>query len=235
MDLLDRLARRIEFHESGCWIWLGYPNKNTGYGYAMLDGKNRLAHRAVYEALVEPITVEMTLDHLCRVRLCVNPDHLEEVTLGENLRRARCYRGRAIVVRPGLEISARPIARPLYCPKGHPYTKSNSYVRPNGVRNCRECGRLRGLEILRERRDDEAFRLRKLELRREWYQRHKDDYNAQRRAVSALLLKRPRIEDDHIVGAEGVGLFGLEGGAGGGSDRHYPPRSDLAGERGDGV
>lgn len=69
---------------SGCWIWIGELNHS---GYGMIDRKK--AHRAVYEHFVGPIPDGLTIDHLCRVRCCVNPDHLEPVTNRENILRGQ--------------------------------------------------------------------------------------------------------------------------------------------------
>jgi hypothetical protein len=65
-----------------CWIWQRRVNEK-GYGH----GNNGLAHRAYYEALHGKLPVGLVLDHLCRVRACVNPDHLEPVTNAENIQR----------------------------------------------------------------------------------------------------------------------------------------------------
>ncbi len=71
-----------------CWEWKGTIATN-GYGHIEYDGVARLAHRFIYEALVGPIKEGLTLDHLCRVRRCVNPDHLDPVAIGENIRRGQ--------------------------------------------------------------------------------------------------------------------------------------------------
>src|SRR5215471_680067 len=73
-----------------CWLWTG--NKQHGYGIYSLrsNGRNERpkAHRFAWEFFNGEIEPGMTLDHICRVRHCVNPDHLEEVTRAENTRRA---------------------------------------------------------------------------------------------------------------------------------------------------
>jgi hypothetical protein len=80
------LQRRILVNEDGCWIWQLAPNDN-GYGKAKHRTVRYLAHRLVYTYIKGEIPEGMQLDHLCRVRICVNPDHLEPVTGGENIRR----------------------------------------------------------------------------------------------------------------------------------------------------
>lgn len=78
---------KYEIDENGCWIWKGYVAKH-GYGY-----QGRVpAHRAVYIEHRGVIPPGLDLDHLCRVRACVNPDHLEPVTRAENLRRGKNVR-----------------------------------------------------------------------------------------------------------------------------------------------
>jgi hypothetical protein len=70
----------------GCWFWRARIIA-TGYGSFSLDGRKVMAHRFAYELLVGPIPEDLELDHLCRVRHCVNPAHLEPVTHRENILR----------------------------------------------------------------------------------------------------------------------------------------------------
>jgi hypothetical protein len=80
-------AKNLGFH-SPCWIWQGTVERD-GYGRAYINGKKELAHRAIYKQKHGTIPAGFVLDHLCRVRACVNPDHLEVVTIAENIRRGR--------------------------------------------------------------------------------------------------------------------------------------------------
>lgn len=112
-----------------CWLWTGSLN-NRGYGQvAGPDGRLLLAHRAVYELFVGPIPEGLTIDHLCRVRACCNPAHLEPVTHAENVLR-------------GLSPSAVH-ASATHCPQGHPYDDENTHLSREGWRSCKECNRSR--------------------------------------------------------------------------------------------
>lgn len=86
-DLPRTLPRKIKVNdETGCWEWLGtmYP---TGYGAIRFADRLWRAHRLIYTLLVEPIPTGLVLDHLCRVKHCVNPSHLDAVPQYENVRR----------------------------------------------------------------------------------------------------------------------------------------------------
>ena len=89
---LDLLPPHIQagiapFTGDGCWLWVK-SRSHDGYGWASLGNKTHQAHRLVYRLIVGEPPEGTHLDHLCRVRHCVNPDHLEPVTPGENLRRS---------------------------------------------------------------------------------------------------------------------------------------------------
>lgn len=110
-------------NEQGCMLWMGYVNP-TGYGRLSLGRKMTLAHRAAYALAYGGIPEGLTLDHLCRVRHCVAPDHLEPVTAAVNTLR-------------GSGPTALN-ARKTHCPQGHAYDEANTYVF-RGSRNCRTC------------------------------------------------------------------------------------------------
>jgi hypothetical protein len=92
-----------------------------------------MAHRFAYESVHGPITPGLVIDHLCRVRLCVNPAHLEPVTPGENSRR-----GYAWLLNRRNHQTVK-----THCPAGHAYRGANLYVSPRGDRRCRTCHRER--------------------------------------------------------------------------------------------
>lgn len=114
-----------------CWRWLAYVGKH-GYGLFRLDNQMRLAHRVVYELLVGPIPAGLELDHLCRVRSCVNPKHLEPVTRSENILRSPL---RASGFGGGIANSKK-----THCPNGHPY----DYVEHSKHGPRRRCSICRG-------------------------------------------------------------------------------------------
>lgn len=87
------------------------------------------AHRAVYETFVGDIPDGMVLDHLCRTPSCVNPDHLEPVPQGENLRRASTS-------------TPSKNAAKTHCKNGHPFDEANTAYRYGGWRVCRQCQRM---------------------------------------------------------------------------------------------
>lgn len=89
--LAERFAANHEPGEGGCWIWKNSPAGN-GYGRISVNNTLQYAHRVSYELHIGPIPDGLTIDHLCRVQMCVNPAHLEPVTLAENTRRELAVR-----------------------------------------------------------------------------------------------------------------------------------------------
>lgn len=118
---------------SDCWLWAGLVS-SSGYGIYLvkIDGKwrQRKAHRLLYELERGEIPEGLVIDHLCRVRQCVNPEHLEPVTIGENLMRGE-----------GLQARNR---RKTHCVNGHGYTPENTIFRKheNNGRRCRTCNNI---------------------------------------------------------------------------------------------
>lgn len=131
---LDRLMKHVvPVPESGCWLWDGYWS-TKGYGITTLKNNPYYAHRVMYESLRGPVPKDMELDHLCRVKCCVNPDHLEAVTSRENTLR-------------GTAPSAMH-ARQTHCIHGHPLAADNMAYWEVGTRkrHCKECNKLRHIK-----------------------------------------------------------------------------------------
>jgi hypothetical protein len=78
---------RYVIDDKGCWIWSGAVHK-SGYGQIKWKGKSTVAHRVIYELIKGEIPTGLIIDHLCNVKLCVNPDHLEAVNYSLNTQRA---------------------------------------------------------------------------------------------------------------------------------------------------
>jgi len=111
-----------------CWLWTGFLTKR-GYGHCCAEGRQWLAHRAIYTIHKGPIPEGLTLDHLCYNPACVNPEHLEPVTLLENIYRSLPHR-----------------IKRTHCKHGHEYTAENTHYRQNKgyeERVCRECNRIK--------------------------------------------------------------------------------------------
>jgi len=117
---------KVEFTDS-CWLWAA-PDASLGYGQFWIGTRKVYAHRWIYEFCVGSIPDGLQIDHLCRVRHCVNPDHLEPVTVRENI-----LRGEGLPAR---------LARQTHCKWGHEFTEENTYRSSrHGCRNCRACHR----------------------------------------------------------------------------------------------
>ncbi|TBO59895.1 HNH endonuclease [Streptomyces kasugaensis] len=109
----------------------------NGYARISVDGERQYAHRVSYEAFVAPIPDGLVIDHLCRNRGCVNPEHLDAVT-----QRVNVLRG---------ESPAAARARQVACIHGHQLDATNTYRAANGTRKCRRC-RANARERSRRRR-----------------------------------------------------------------------------------
>lgn len=124
----DRLLEGVEVDDNGCWLWQGYI-RSDGYGQIGVrrdDGQWRMraAHRVSYETFIGFLG-DLDVDHLCKVRHCIKPHHMDAVTRHENTRRgdstwAKQYReGR--------------------CENGHDLTLANALASAGNQKRCREC------------------------------------------------------------------------------------------------
>lgn len=131
----NRFWNKIDPQPNGCWNRIGCTDGN-GYSRVQLERRSFSGHRAAYTWTKGPIPDGLFLDHLCRNRRCVNPDHLEPVSHDENMARG---------MRPNQ----------THCKWGHEYTPANTgwLKRPNGKvsRDCHIC-RLRYKKQQRERK-----------------------------------------------------------------------------------
>jgi hypothetical protein len=124
----ERLMSKIR-HVGEHWMWTG-AKSGSGYGVLSMPTPSgwqpRPAHRIAYELLVGSIPDGLTIDHLCRVRLCVNPAHLEPVTMRENILRG--------------ESPTAKNARKTTCDQGHPLRVRPAYP---STRMCRTCANIK--------------------------------------------------------------------------------------------
>lgn len=182
LNLSESFWSKVAIVEDGCWMWMAGRHR-SGYGVFNIKGRQHVAHRLAYEALQGDIPEGLDLDHLCRVRACVNPDHLEPVTRRENLLRSpitltsikasqtTCIRGHEFTPE-NVQIRRKdgtrhcrtcrrerdrrsyiPAAPKTHCSRGHAFTPENTMVRSNGSRNCRTCRRERKRQLRAERRE----------------------------------------------------------------------------------
>lgn len=138
--ITQRFWSKVEIAPTGCWLWLARRSPD-GYGRMSTGGHEVNAHRLSYELFRGPIPDDLVIDHLCRVRHCVNPDHLEPVTNLENALRSPLVAGKT------------------HCKWGHEFTPENTLwvtgparVGRRKQRRCKACARRRQNEYRRARR-----------------------------------------------------------------------------------
>lgn len=106
-----------------CWLWMGSMYNN---GYGKIGKTGYMVHRIAYELLKGEVPTNMCLDHLCKQRNCINPEHLEIVTLVENVMRGESQHAKN--------------ARKTHCKSGHEFTDENTYQRSDRLtRECKIC------------------------------------------------------------------------------------------------
>jgi hypothetical protein len=128
-NTIDILLEKVDQTDS-CWLYLGKPKKD-GYVIVNWNGSQRLLHRIFYEHYRGPIPEELVCDHLCRVRSCCNPDHIELVTSQQNTLRG---------IGPAAKNSVK-----THCYKGHEFTEENLYSNTT-YRRCKQCAREKALK-----------------------------------------------------------------------------------------
>lgn len=143
---LERFWTKVR-KSDGCWIWTA--GLRSGYGSFWLNGKNKFAHVISYRIAGRVVPAGLELDHLCRNRSCLNPDHLEPVTRAVNMARGQVNDKKRSMT---------------HCEAGHEYSESNTRIE-NGMRRCRQCilrrtkaYQSRNIEEVRRRDRERKFR-----------------------------------------------------------------------------
>ena len=121
------------YKDTPCWEWSGGLTVN-GYGQITYQGVHYQFHRFIYEYFYGKIDSNLVIHHKCYNRKCCNPQHLEQTTSKENT-----------LDKSSSSISAVNATK-THCIHGHEYTPENTYLRPNGSRNCKICQRIRERE-----------------------------------------------------------------------------------------
>lgn len=127
----DEFENLVYETPSGCWEYHGTTNE-MGYGALGIDNRRMYAHRYVYECMVGKIPDGMMLHHKCGNKVCVNPIHMELLTLAEHTR-------------------LHNNSTKDFCKNGHRRTEENTYILPNGKSSCRDCRELRRLDWIRRK------------------------------------------------------------------------------------
>lgn len=187
-----------------CWLWKATTSPD-GYGRYSAAGKTHQAHRLAYEMVKGEIPAGLSIDHLCRVRHCVNPDHLEPVTPQENSRRG--LGGAYLKVR-------------THCPRGHAYDEGNTKVSAKGTRSCLEC-QARYRATYMERHGDRE---------RERWRRGREKRSAERKAnpptPQTHCVRGHPFEGDNLY-RRPDGRRGCKACRSAASDRHYAKKKAI--------
>lgn len=125
---IKRFQTRVNKTDT-CWLWTGGIRGSLGYGAFWFNGSQHSAHRISYEIYKGDIPNGLVIDHTCKNPPCVNPEHLEAVTQGENLQRSDTFQARN--------------KRKTHCPMGHEYNDINTWISKNKERYCRACARIK--------------------------------------------------------------------------------------------
>ena len=129
----ETLLEKCQEDANGCWLWQRCVQKD-GYGTVHYHSKTYLAHRLFYELFEGPMPAGLEIDHLCRVRNCVNPKHLEPVDHQTNMDRGDYSAN-------GPRIAAFHSSK-THCAQGHSYSGDNLQIHKNGKwRICVACKR----------------------------------------------------------------------------------------------
>lgn len=143
--VIERFLNKISVVNYGCWEWQRRLNEN-GYGILGIKSLPVLSHRFIYEYYYGNIDPKLVIDHLCKNKKCVNPIHLEEVTVKENNRRS--YGEYILAYRKIIHHNSKK----THCKRGHEFTLENTFIKPNRARQCIECRNYLGRKYYRNLR-----------------------------------------------------------------------------------
>jgi HNH endonuclease len=132
---------------TGCWEWAGHVRAD-GYAQTTAGGRKDYVHRIAWRAVHGPIAPGSVIDHLCKVRHCCNPKHMEAVPQSVNVQRGN------LPALTAARNTARSVAQ-THCKRGHEFTPENTHAVP-GHRVCKECRRARGRGYDKKRRSPNA-------------------------------------------------------------------------------
>ena len=130
----QKILTRFYEDENRCWVWVGAVD-GRGYGNVKIGQKWFRTHRLSYLIFVEDLIKGLVIDHICRNKLCMNPNHLEQVTQQTNLHRGNTNINKRI------------------CKNGHPFDDKNTRYTSSGSRQCRRCHNIRQKRYDKQRKE----------------------------------------------------------------------------------
>lgn len=174
-DRVRRFFAKVRKTENGCWLWSA-GKSYSGYGRFQVDGHSVKAHRFSFLIAHKKISPKLSLDHICRNHPCVNPSHLEEVPIKENILRGNGF--------------CAVEARRTICKNGHPLTPENVRITKAGFRKCIPC------LVQLQKKKNRLYRLRHYEKER---QRERDKYKNNREKILAREKDRYKRNREQIL------------------------------------
>ena len=118
------MKNRCNINTKKCWL-VKTGLDMDGYSISSYLGQSVRTHRKIYEILIEQIPQKLVINHLCRNRNCINPSHMEPVSVKTNTNRGE-----------------NACSKITHCPKGHIYDEKNTYVDSINHRHCKTCRKI---------------------------------------------------------------------------------------------
>ena len=167
--------RNVKIADNDCWLWTRATDKD-GYGVFSVDGKYIRAHRYIWQLHYGSIPEGINIHHRCKNPACVNIVHML-----------------ALSPRQHKQLHMSEIT---HCPQGHEYTQENTYIRPNGNRNCRTCAN-EGADRYRQTEHGQKYQLEysRSEKRKEVQRRYRQTEHGKKIRREAEGLRRQRLRE----------------------------------------